>query len=94
MGVSCWRSGVSGRGGVEGLLGVVFPPFSPSLLALSSLFPFTSLLSAVTSSFWGDLTRVGGEVVVVVAVGGGCADEQVVGSAPRVGPSRNNETSL
>jgi hypothetical protein len=80
---------------VVGLLGVVFPFFSPSLLPLSSLFPFTSLLSAVTSSFWGDLMRVGGEVVVVVvAVGGGCADEKVVGSAPRVGPSRNNETSL
>jgi hypothetical protein len=51
---------------VGGLLGVVFPPFSPSLLSLSSLFPFTSLLSTVTSSFWGDLTQVGGEVVVVV----------------------------
>ena len=92
MGVSCWRSGVSGRGGVEGLLGVVFPPFSPSLLAFSSLFPFTSLLSAVTSPFWGDLMR-GGEVVVVVVAGGGCADEKLVSSA-RSGPSRNNKLLL
>ena len=90
MGASCWRSGVSGGGGV-GLLGLHIPFFSPSLLS-SLPIPFSSLLSGVTSPFWGHLTR-GGEVVVVVVVGGGCADEKLVSSA-RLGPSRNNKLLL
>ena len=94
MGASCWRSGVSGGGGVGGLLGLHIPFFSPSLLS-SLPIPFSSLLSGVTSPFWGDLT-CGGKVVVVVVVvvaGGGCADDKLVSSA-RLGPSRNNKLLL
>ena len=72
VGVACWHWGVSGEGGMGGLLGT-FPFLSPSL----SFFPCSSLLSAVTSSL-GVLARGGGKVVVVVVVvagGGGCADE-------------------
>jgi hypothetical protein len=78
VGVACWHWGVSGEGGVGGLLGA-FPFLSPSL----SFFPCSSLLSAVTSSL-GVLARGGGKVVVVVVVvvagGGGCADETRWGS--------------
>ena len=88
---SCWRSGVSGGGGVGGLLGVHIPFFSPSLLSPLPI-PFSSFLSGVTSSFWGDLTHRG-EVVVVVVVGGGCTDEKLVSSA-WLGPSRNNKLLL
>jgi hypothetical protein len=78
MGASCWPSRVSrGVGGV-GLLGggPRFPFFSPSLSFF--LFPFSFLLTSVTSSFWGVSAQGGGEVVGVVVAGGGCADEKLV----------------
>jgi hypothetical protein len=70
---------------------VHIPFFSPSLLSPLPI-PFSSLLSGVTSSFWGDLTRRG-EVVVVVVAGGGCTDEKLVTSA-WLGPSCNNKLLL
>ena len=52
--VEVWAgTGMGMRVGVGGLLRVGIPILSPSLLSLSPL-PFSSLLSAVTSSFWGD----------------------------------------